>query len=162
MKMLFVRNCDNMARTHDLLHTLIDRAQRSVPSAHLTRASSDACSRLTYRARSPVRTHITLAQQSASIGPRAALCSWDAHAMCGARGCSAAWAGASARRALERAALDVPRRCPSHTHLRERARASPGLVCARQAPSFVRRLYVPARYQSGTVADDPTTGSSDP
>ena len=46
LKNSFVRNLDNMARTHDLLLMLIDRAWHSVPSAHLTRASSDALSHL--------------------------------------------------------------------------------------------------------------------
>ena len=60
---------------------------------------------------------------------------------------SAAWAGAPATRALELAVPEVPRRRPSNPNLREQGRRVRDECRARQAPSFERRLHVPARHQ---------------
>ena len=89
-------------------------------------------------------------------GARAAHCSGDA-AMRGARARSAAWTGAPAQCALERAVPEVPRRRPSNPHLREQGGRVRDECRARQAHSFERRLHVPARHQSSTVAEDPAT-----
>ena len=87
----------------------------------------------------------------ASTPPRAlgaALLTGDM-ALRGARARSAAWAGASARRALERAAPEVPRRRPSNPNLREQGRRvqDVSVVRGRRPPSSGGRLHVPARHQ---------------
>ena len=103
--------------------------------------------------RTPLRAlALTRMLAHASTPPRAlgaALLTGDT-ALRGARARSAAWAGVSARCVLERAAPEVPRRRPSNPNLREQGRRVQDVgceCCARQAPSFERRLHVPARHQ---------------